>query len=179
MPDQIAVREMAPEEAPLVTDYFNQSTPEFLERLGVDPTRLAGINNLRDHLQIEGMLHADERRFIFLIWLCNDRPIGFSSCDTIVFAERANMHLHVVDPELRQQGIGTECVRRSARIYFQLLQLKELFCEPNAFNTAPNRTLQRAGFEYVKTHKTVPGPLNFHQAVTRWVIRRQGALARD
>jgi hypothetical protein len=42
--------------------------------------------------------------------------------------------------------------------------------EPNAFNAAPNRTLQRAGFRYVKTHMTVPGPLNYHQAVTRWVL---------
>jgi hypothetical protein len=25
---------------------------------------------------------------------------------------------------------------------------------------------------YVKTHMIVPGPLNFHQAVTRWVIER-------
>jgi hypothetical protein len=29
-----------------------------------------------------------------------------------------------------------------------------------------------AGFKYAKTHMTVPGPLNYHQAVTRWVIER-------
>ena len=39
-------------------------------------------------------------------------------------------------------------------------------------NTAPNRTLQKAGFRYLKTHMTVPGPLNFHQAVTQWVTER-------
>jgi RimJ/RimL family protein N-acetyltransferase len=57
-------------------------------------------------------------------------------------------------------------------IYFERLKLKRLFCEPNAFNIAPNRTLQKAGFKYLKTHMTVPGPLNYHQAVTRWVIER-------
>ena len=62
--------------------------------------------------------------------------------------------------------------RQSVDLYFEMLQLKRLFCEPNAFNVAPNRTLQKAGFSYVKTHMTVPGPLNFHQAVTRWVIER-------
>ena len=31
----------------------------------------------------------------------------------------------------------------------------------------------KAGFKYLKTHMTVPGPLNFRQAVTRWVIERQ------
>ena len=57
-------------------------------------------------------------------------------------------------------------------IYFERLKLKRLFCEPNAFNVAPNRTLQKAGFKYLKTHMTVPGPLNFHQAVTCWVMER-------
>ena len=55
---------------------------------------------------------------------------------------------------------------------FERLKLKRLFCEPHAFNVAPNRTLQKAGFKYLKTHMTVPGPLNFHQAVNRWVIER-------
>ena len=56
-------------------------------------------------------------------------------------------------------------MRRSADINFERLRLKWLFCEPNAFNVAPNRALQKAGFKYLKTHMTVPGPLN-HQAVT-------------
>ncbi len=107
-----------------------------------------------------------------LIWLADGRPVGFSSCDKIVYGEQANMHLHVVDPARRNQGIGAECVRRSADLYCERLKLKRLFCEPNAFNVAPNRALQKAGFRYLKTHMTVPGPLNYHQAVTRWVIER-------
>ena len=82
------------------------------------------------------------------------------------------MHLHVTRPDLRRQGIGAQCVRASVDLYFRNLELKRLFCEPNALNVGPNRTLQKAGFRYLKTHKTVPGPLNYHQAVTRWVIER-------
>lgn len=41
-----------------------------------------------------------------------------------------------------------------------------------AFNVAPNRTLQSVGFSYVKTYETVPGPLNYHQPVTRWVFEK-------
>jgi len=96
-----------------------------------------------------------------------------SSCDKIVFGEHASMHLHVFEPSLRHQGIGAECVSRGVDIYFEKLRLKCLFCEPNAFNVGPNRALQKAGFRYVKTHMTVPGPLNFRQAVTRWVIERE------
>jgi RimJ/RimL family protein N-acetyltransferase len=80
------------------------------------------------------------------------------------------MHLHIVDPALRREGLGVEYVRLSALTYFRVLGLQRLFCEPNAFNTAPNRTLQRAGFRYLLTHETKPGPINFFQTTTRWVL---------
>ncbi|MBR0855594.1 GNAT family N-acetyltransferase [Bradyrhizobium liaoningense] len=164
------VREMRLDETPLVIDYFHSSTPEHLEMLGVDPTRLppreawATIFNTLYGVEIE------QRRGFFLIWLMDGDPIGFSSCDKIVFGAQANMHLHVTKPAERKRGIGTQCVRLSVEIYFQKLKIKQLFCEPNAFNVGPNRTLQRAGFKYVKTHMTVPGPLNFHQVVNRWLF---------
>ncbi len=170
---EIAVREMTLAESKLVIEYFHQSTPEHLEMLGVDPTRLPAPDAWRERFQREFSLPLNQRSALYLIWLVDDRAVGFSSCDKIVFGERANMHLHVTDPELRQRGIGAECVRRGVEIYFDKLRLKRLFCEPNAFNVGPNRTLQKAGFKYLKTHMTVPGWLNYHQAVTRWVIERK------
>src|SRR6267142_593367 len=73
---------------------------------------------------------------------------------------------------LRQKGIGSECVKRTVDVYFDRLKLKRLFCEPHAFNTAPNRALQKAGFKYLKTYMTVPHRFNYRQAVNRWVIER-------
>jgi len=167
-----AVREMTDPEFDIVIEYFFKSTPEHLEILGVDPTRLPAPDSWRERFRRERTRPIEQRATIAVIWLMDKQPIGFSSSDKIVYGEQANMHLHVVDPERRNRGYGVECVRRSADIYFERLKLKRLFCEPNAFNVAPNRTLQRAGFKYLKTHMTVPGPLNFHQAVTRWVMER-------
>ena len=166
------VREMVSSEVDLIIDYFQSATPEHLETLGVDPTRLPPAENWRERLRRQCDLPIDQRSMVAVIWLSEDRPIGFSTSDKIHYGEQANMHLHVTEPERRQQGIGAECVRRSVDIYFERLKLKRLFCEPNAFNVAPNRTLQKAGFKYLKTYMTVPGPLNFHQAVNRWVIER-------
>ena len=59
-------------------------------------------------------------------------------------------------------------------IYFDTLKLERLYCEPNAFNVALNRTLQRAGFRYRFTQHTTPSGLNVPQAVTRWVLERPG-----
>jgi RimJ/RimL family protein N-acetyltransferase len=169
---QFTVREMAVEEVDFIVDYFHRSTPEHLETLGVDPTRLPPPEAWRERYRREYTLPINQRSTLLVIWLSNDRPVGFSTSDKIVYGHRANMHLHIVNPEDRRGGIGVAGVQRSVDIYFERLKLKSLFCEPNAFNVAPNRTLQKAGFKYLKTHMTVPGPLNHHQAVTRWVIEQ-------
>jgi RimJ/RimL family protein N-acetyltransferase len=168
----LTVREMTASEFEIVIDYFLAATPEFLEILGVDPSRLPSAEGWRERFRREEGRPIEQRSWMILTWLFEDRPVGFSSCDKIRHGEQANMHLHVIDKEHRHRGIGAECVRRSADIYFEQFKLKRLFCEPNAFNVAPNRALQKAGFKYLKTHMTVPGALNYHQAVTRWVIER-------
>lgn len=164
---------MRPDEVGLVIDYFHGSTPEHLETLGVDPTRLPDRATWMRLFAAEFELPVAERGRLLVLWESDDGPIGFSSADKIVVGERANMHLHVLDPDDRRQGVGTECVRQTVRIYFAVFDLQRVFCEPNAFNVAPNRTLQKAGFRYVKTHMTVPSALNFHQPVTRWVFERE------
>src|ERR1035437_1410274 len=153
----LAVREMVVEEVDLISGYFHNSTPEHLEILGVDPTRLPSPETWRDRYLREYALPIQQRTALAVIWLSDDRPIGFSTSDKFVYGDRANMHLHIVNPENRHRGAGVECVRRSAEIYFERLKLRNLFCEPNAFNIAPNRTIQKAGFKYVKTYMTVPG----------------------
>lgn len=166
------IREMELGETGMVIDYFYAASVEQLDLMGIDPTRLptrpvwAGLFRT-----LYEMPHA-ERAALLVIWRLDDRPIGFSSCDRIVFGSRAHMHLHVTEPELRGRGLGTACVRRSVDLYFERLQLQQLFCEPNAYNIPPNRALQKAGFRYLKTYKTVPGPMNYRQAVTRWMIER-------
>ena len=168
----ISVREMTLAETPMVMDYFRTSTPEFLETMGVDPTRFPPPREWTERLRQLYDLPIERRWSLFVVWLRDGRPVGFSSCDKITFGEQAHMHLQIFESENRRRGLGVECVRRSVVVYFEKLRLKRLFAEPNAYNVAPNRTLQKAGFKYLKTHKTVPSPINFHQAVTRWVIER-------
>lgn len=69
-------------------------------------------------------------------------------------------------------------MRRSAETDFDVLQLERLFCQPNAYNVAPNRTLQRAGFRYLCSYETTPSPINFQLPVTLWVLEPQALEAR-
>jgi RimJ/RimL family protein N-acetyltransferase len=168
----LTVREMELSEVGLIIDYFHQASPEHLKMLGVDPTRLPPPDQWRERYARDYARAREERAVLLILWALDGKPIGFSSADKIGFGAQAFMHLHIVEPDRRNSGSGTECVKQSAKIYFETLKLERLYCEPNAFNVAPNRTLQKAGFAYVKTHLTVPGPLNFHQAVTRWVLTK-------
>jgi RimJ/RimL family protein N-acetyltransferase len=163
---------MTLQETALIIAYFHEATPEHLEMLGVDPTRLPPALQWQRLYQQMFDQPVEQRSSLLVSWFCDDRFLGFSTADKIRIGQQANMHLHITDASQRKQGIGVECVRQTVELFFQHLELKQLYCEPNAFNTAPNRALQKAGFKYVKTHMTVPGPLNFHQAVNRWMIDR-------
>jgi RimJ/RimL family protein N-acetyltransferase len=168
----LSIREMKLDEVGIIANYFHQSTPEHLEILGVDPTRLPPAEKWLEHYQHEYGQPIEKRRTFLVIWNLGDTAIGFSTADKLVYGKEAYMHLHILDAEHRKIGSGTACVRETVKIYFDRLKLERLFCEPNAFNIAPNRTLQKAGFKYLKTYRTVPGPLNYHQPVTRWALER-------
>ena len=165
-------RPMQLSETDIIIDYFQSASPEYLNTLGVDPSRLLERAQWKARFEQRFALPIEERNFFAIIWEIDGHTAGWSSADKIVFGEEAYMHLHILDPERRRAGNGTFFVRESAKIYFDTLRISRLYCEPYAFNVAPNRTLQAAGFKYVKTHMTVPGPLNFHQPVTRWVLER-------
>jgi RimJ/RimL family protein N-acetyltransferase len=152
--------------------YFHEASDQYLTSLGVDRKLLPNPATWRAFHERDCELPPAERENYALLWELDDHPVGFSSLDRIVFGAQAFMHLHIVDESSRRRGLGTEFVKKSADVYFQIFDLERLYCEPNALNVAPNRTLQRAGFTYLFSHETVPGPINFRQVTTRWVLER-------
>ena len=58
------------------------------------------------------------------------------------------------------------CIRDS----FDNLLLKKLYCEPYALNPAPNKTVEKIGFTFIKEHISVPGSLNFEQLTKLWEL---------
>jgi RimJ/RimL family protein N-acetyltransferase len=86
------------------------------------------------------------------------------------------MHLHIWNANNRRGGSATQLLKPSIVNFFERFQLRELFCEPYALNAAPNKTLPKAGFHFVKTYETTPGWINFHQPVNLWVLDRETAL---
>jgi RimJ/RimL family protein N-acetyltransferase len=167
------VRPMRLDEVGTRIDYFHDASDEYLLKLGVDRALLPSKDAWLAFYERDFARPLAERETYNLAWELDERIVGFSSVDQIEFGEQAFMHLHIIEEPRRRSGLGTEFVRLSVEEYFRVLELRRLFCQPNAFNVAPNRTMQRIGFRYVFTEEMQPSPINFPQPITRWVLERQ------
>jgi RimJ/RimL family protein N-acetyltransferase len=166
------VREMKLSEAHFMINYFLEADHSFLSALGVDPAKLPQFDQWYNILKQDFGRSIDDRHFFYLVWELDGVPIGHSNINNIVYAKEAFMHLHIWNPIQRKTGHGTLFVRESIKIYFELFNLSQLFCQPYALNPAPNRTLRKVGFKYLKTYETTPGWINFPQPVNLWVLDR-------
>lgn len=165
-----SVREMTKNDINLIVDYFLESSPEFLKGLGVDINKLPAKKDWRRIISDEFEKPVEFKKLFYVIWQINNIPVGHSHINDIIFGEEAYMHLHMWHPGNRNKGDGSYFVKKSMDYYFQKFKLKKLFCQPYALNPAPNKTLENAGFEFVKRFETIPGWLNFKQFVNLWVI---------
>jgi RimJ/RimL family protein N-acetyltransferase len=168
----VGVRELLLSEVRIRIDYFHSSSDEHLAMLGVDRRLLPSRQAWQEIYDADYARPIRERQHYALAWEFDERIVGFSSLDQITYGERAFMHLHILVAPDRRVGMGAAFVNLSAAEYFRTFELRRLYCQPNAFNVAPNRTLQRAGFRYEFTKQLQPSAINPHQPVTRWVLER-------
>jgi RimJ/RimL family protein N-acetyltransferase len=166
------VRDLREDEAGLVVDYFLSASAADLARMGIDPAKLPERAAWTGRIREDLARPLGARRWHFVLWQVDGEAVGHSNIGDIEPDRCGTMHLHIWTPEHRGRGIGRALVRESVRRYFEVLALDVVFCQPNAYNVAPNRALHRAGFDYLETYETTPGWLNFHQPVTRWAMTR-------
>lgn len=168
----LVVRRFGVDEIALRIDYFHSASDEHLERLGVARDLLPDPARWRSFYEQDHREPPERRREHALAWELDGNVVGFTTADRITYGREAFMHLHLFEEASRGSGLGARFVALSVPLYFEALALDRLYCEPNALNVAPNRTLQKAGFRYELSHHTIPGPLNPPQVVTRWRFER-------
>ena len=168
--NDIAVRLADKNDYKHIVDYFLCGSDEFLYGMGVDreklPDRIFWLRMLYENHEAR----LQDKSFFYLIWMYRGQAIGHSNINKIVFGEEAYTHLHMWQADIRRSGLGYELMRISIPYYFETFQLKNLFCEPYALNPAPNKTLKKLGFEFIRQYETTPGWISFTQPVNRWVM---------
>lgn len=170
--ETLSVKELTTDDVPRVASYWVDSEPAFMQSMGVDLSKIPSRNDLVEMLSAQLTQTYHEKKAYAIIWLVNGEPVGHCNVNKITFGEEASMHLHLWKQDTRQKGMGTALVKLTLPYFFKNLQLKKIWCEPYALNPAPNKTLGKVGFEFVKEYVTVPGSLNFEQPVKQWLLTR-------
>ena len=170
---ELSVREIQIEDIDPLLNYWFTSTPEHLIGMGADPKKLPPRDVFRKNLEQQIGQSYPEKKSYALIWWNENQPIGHSNVNDIIFGKSAFMHLHSWYPKNRKKGMGAQLLRNTLPYYFKNLELEVLYCQPYALNPAPNRTLPKLGFEFLKKYSCIPGYLNFEQEVNLYQLTKE------
>ncbi|MFN0175303.1 MAG: GNAT family N-acetyltransferase [Saprospiraceae bacterium] len=174
--NSLSVRPLEESDIPLITRYWLDATPGFLEGMGVDLNKMPGQAEWEKVLTEQLRQSIPDKKSYCIIWLLNEQAVGHSNINKIQFGKEAFMHLHLWRSDIRQKGLGADFVKMTLPFFFDHYELQTIYCEPYSLNPAPNKTLEKVGFQFVKQHVTVPGWLNFEQAVNLWELSRERYL---
>lgn len=174
MDDQVlSVRELQKDDIQSIIDYWSKHDTAYYESMGVDVNKLPQADQLSEMLSVQISTTVENKKAYCIIWESDGQAIGHCNLNPVSFGEVAHMHLHMWEGGTRNKGMGTALLKLTLPFFFNKLELKKLYCQPYVLNDAPNKTLQRVGFEFEKEYVTIPGSLNFEQPVKRWLLTRE------
>jgi RimJ/RimL family protein N-acetyltransferase len=166
----LSVREIEkPDLDPLIR-YWLESSAEHHAGMGVDVSKIPDEKAWRIMLLKQISQPYQEKQGYCMIWEVDGKPIGHCNLNPVVYGEEGFIHLHLWNGEGRKKGMGTELVKMTIPHFFNTMKLKKINCEPYALNPAPNKTLPKLGFDFVKEYTTIPGWIGFEQPVKRWEL---------
>jgi len=171
--NRITVREMTLAEHMLVADYWGNTSDSYLLALGVDKAKMPSREAWAETLTDQFYTSLTQRHMFYLGWEYDGGLVGHSNLSPFAYGKTGMIHMHIWDDGNRGQGIAKSCLAQSISMFFKILNLEMIICDPYAHNPAPNRILQGLGFRSVKRYWTTPGPINLKQEVNRYEIFKQ------
>jgi len=169
----LSVREIQEQDIPHIIHYWTSASDDHLIGMGVDVTKMPAPEAWTDILSAQLSQSYDQKQSYCTIWQVDGKAVGHCNVTNIVFGEHAYMHLHLWQSPDRRMGHGRELVRLSLPYFFRNMKLQRLFSAPYALNPAPNRTLEQAGFRFVKEYTGIPGSFSFEQQAKLWEMSRE------
>ncbi len=168
----IQVRELEKRDLNAICDYWSNATEASLIAMGANIKKMPTRSQFHSMLNHQIELSLKGKNSYALVWEYKGNTIGHSNVNQIIYGSEAKMHLHIWNQNLRKKGLGQNLVQLSIPMFFENLKLKTLYCEPYAENPAPNKTLPKVGFKFVKKYTCTPGSINFRQEVNQYRIKR-------
>ncbi len=169
---KLSVTEIQEPDIPHIVNYWLSASPDFLLGMGADPALIPEAGFWHEMLLSQVHTPYTEKQSYCIILRVDDKAVGHCNVNKIIFGQEAFMHLHLWNEETRRAGLGTKLVSMAIPYFSKNLQLNTILCEPYALNPAPNKTLEKLGFQFVREYVTTPGFLNFEQPVSRWELKK-------
>ncbi len=170
---KLNVRPAKLQELGLVVQYFHGADPDYILAMGALPHKLPPKAQWLANLETEWQRPLKEKNLYYLLWEMDGKALGHCNMNKIEYGKSGSMHLHLWEPLVRKKGMGSRLVEMSVAHFFDHFDLQYLICEPYAHNPAPNKTLAKVGFEFVKTHWIVPSVICELQEVNQWVMTKE------
>jgi len=168
----LTVRPSHESDIDLIADYWLKADAAYMQSLGVDLAKMPKRAEWQQMLQQQLTQDYPDKQSYGIVWELDGRPVGHSNINKIVFGSEAYMHIHIWYADVRKLGYGATFIRQTIPYFFEHMQLKKLYCEPYALNSAPNKILQKVGFTLVDSYTTTPGWINFEQPVNLWCLTK-------
>lgn len=169
----LSVREITSNDVESVVNYWKQAPLAYLENMGIDTSDLSRFDGMAAGIKAELAVDYPQKKTLHLIAELSGQAVGHTYVNNVCFGGTAFVHLHLWRSTPKGEGIGSRMVAAGIPLFFESLALKHLVCEPAAANPAPNRTMERLGFDLEKTYETIPAGWNFTLEVNRWVLSRE------
>lgn len=91
----LSVREMQKEDIEAIAQYWFGSDSSFLVGMGVDLNKLPAKEEFAKMLSEQLSQPYQEKKSYCIIWQVDNRAVGHSNINKILFGEEAYMHLHL------------------------------------------------------------------------------------
>lgn len=166
----LSIRSLQEVDIPYIVDYWFKNTNENLIQMGVDKTKLISQLEFENSLQTIRSTPLEKVKSHYIIWLIDNRPVGYNALKDIVRDEIAHMHLHMWNAEYRGKGYGATLFCMAALEFYNTFNLKMILCEPRSSNPMPNKMLAKIGFKKWKTYISTSSELSQTCELNSYII---------
>jgi len=166
----LSIRPLQEEDIPSIINYWFKNTNENFTRMGTDKTKLISPIEFSNLLKTICNTPFENAKSYYMVWLIDNKPVGYNALKDISKGEIAHMHLHMWDAEYRGKGYGAKLFCMAALEFYNLFKLKMILCEPHSANPPPNKMLAKIGFKKWKIYLSTSSELSLPCELNSYII---------
>jgi RimJ/RimL family protein N-acetyltransferase len=139
-----SVRELAETDLPAIVAYWHDSPRAYLESMGADPGKLSSRDKTEEKFRSALPGAPLPRRHVAMAIEIDSRLVAYTNAyvdEGLV----GHAHVHILDPVLRRQGLGSTLFLRALSVYFEHYGLRGLVMLTHPDSQGINRLLQSFG----------------------------------